>query len=382
MTCRAIRPTHNATGAGQRRLAPVVVFLILVGVFLPAVPAQDDSPVIELAICLDTSGSMNASIDEARIHLWGIVDDLSRLEPTPRLRVALLSYGSSRNPRESGWIRIDRALTDDLDAVSQSLFELQTGGSEEYVARVVRVALDQLDWSEGDQAVRLIFVMGNEEADQDQVIEAEDLAIDAGRREITVHPIFVGGGGGRNFQTWRSLSETLGVQVSTLKPGDRPEGPASPFDRELASSGQELSATYVPYGENGAEAAENQKLQDENVEALGVSVAASRAITKAGPLYQGGWDLVDAVDSGRVFLEDVPEEDLPTIMQAMTLVEREDYLFRLAHRRRELRERIQALGEQREQHIESSRASGVRTEGDNLRRLVRRTVQERVEAQD
>ncbi|MBD3867576.1 MAG: hypothetical protein IFK94_05575 [Acidobacteria bacterium] len=324
---------------------------------------------------------MNASIDEARIHLWGIVDDLSRLEPTPRLRVALLSYGNSRNPRESGWIRINRPLTDDLDAVSRSLFELRTGGSEEYVERVVRVALDQLEWSEEDQAVRMIFVMGNEEADQDQAIDPEDLALDAGRREIAVHPIYVGGGGGRNYQTWRSLSETLGVQVATLRPGKRPEGPASPFDRELASSGQELSATYVPYGENGAEAAENQILQDQNVESLGVSVAASRAITKAGPLYQGDWDLVDAVDSGRVFLEDVPEEDLPAIMQAMTPAERDDYLFRLADRRRELKDRIRSLGEQRERHIESSRAAGVKATGDDLRRLVRRTVRERAEAQ-
>ena len=96
--------------------------------------------------------------------------------------------------------------------------------------------------------------------------------------------------------TWRVLGEELGVEVATLRPGKHPEGPASPVDVQLASLGKQLNSTFVPFGENGAAAAENQKAQDENVASLGVSVAASRAVTKAGPLYEGDWDLVDAVD--------------------------------------------------------------------------------------
>jgi hypothetical protein len=297
------------------------------------------------------------------------------------VRVALLSYGSSHNPRDSGWIRINRPLTDDLDAVSQTLFDLKTGGSEEYVERVIRVALNQLDWSEEDEAIRMIFVMGNEEADQDQLIDADDLAVDATRLAITVQPIFVGGRAGRNFETWRVLGEGLGVQLATLRPEKVPEGPATPVDTELAALGQQMSSTYVPFGENAAEAAENQALQDKNVASLGVSVSASRAITKAGPLYQGDWDLVDAVDSGRVVLDDIPEEDLPANMQAMTAVERDDYLFRLAEQRQELKARIQKLGVQRDQHFDAKRQAGVRTPGDDLRSLIRRTLQERAEAQ-
>ena len=54
----------------------------------PAAPAAPERPV-DLCLCLDTSNSMDGLIDSARRKLWDIVNDLSRVQPTPRLRVAL-----------------------------------------------------------------------------------------------------------------------------------------------------------------------------------------------------------------------------------------------------------------------------------------------------
>ncbi len=57
----------------------------------PAVSACDSPPVcvqprtIDLAICLDTSGSMSGLIEAAKQKLWAIVNDLALVEPTPRL---------------------------------------------------------------------------------------------------------------------------------------------------------------------------------------------------------------------------------------------------------------------------------------------------------
>ena len=49
---------------------------------------------IDLAICLDTSGSMSGLLNSTKQKLWDIVNDLAMAEPTPKLRVALLTYGS------------------------------------------------------------------------------------------------------------------------------------------------------------------------------------------------------------------------------------------------------------------------------------------------
>ena len=83
---------------------------------------------IDLAICLDTSGSMSGLLNSAKQKLWDIVNDLAMAEPAPKLRVALLTFGNLGYEAENGWVSVDSELTDDLDAVSQKLFALGTNG--------------------------------------------------------------------------------------------------------------------------------------------------------------------------------------------------------------------------------------------------------------
>ena len=64
-----------------------------------------ENRVIELAICLDTSGSMDGLLNSARQKLWTIVNDLAKAGPTPTLRVALLSYGNDGHNPENGWVK-------------------------------------------------------------------------------------------------------------------------------------------------------------------------------------------------------------------------------------------------------------------------------------
>ncbi len=131
--------------------------------------------VIELVICLDTSGSMDGLLNSARQKLWTIVNDLAKAEPTPRLRVALLSYGNDGHKSENGWVKVDTPFTEDLDTVSQKLFALTTGGGTELVGRVVQTSLQELDWHSSAGALRMIFVAGNESADQDEQVAVDKI---------------------------------------------------------------------------------------------------------------------------------------------------------------------------------------------------------------
>ena len=133
-------------------------------------PAVASDHVIELAICLDTSGSMDGLINSARQKLWTIVNDLAKAEPTPTLRVALLSYGNDGHNEENGWVKVETPFTEDLDTVSQMLFGLTTNGGTELVGRVVQTSLEELDWYPSTGALRMIFVAGNESANQDEKV--------------------------------------------------------------------------------------------------------------------------------------------------------------------------------------------------------------------
>ena len=66
-----------------------------------AVAAEARRPV-DLVICLDTSGSMEQLIDSVRGRIWDIVTELSFLQPTPHLRVGLLTYGTPSTSTAEG----------------------------------------------------------------------------------------------------------------------------------------------------------------------------------------------------------------------------------------------------------------------------------------
>ena len=127
-------------------------------------------PGVDVAIALDTSGSMENLLEAARLKLWEIVHDLTLVEPTPTLRVALLTYGGKDNDHKAGWVRVETGLTRDLDLVSERLFALTAGGGAEYVARVLQAALEGLDWTSSEDALKLVFVAGNEPADQEGIV--------------------------------------------------------------------------------------------------------------------------------------------------------------------------------------------------------------------
>src|SRR4051794_21321828 len=106
----------------MRSLFLGIVVVALSGLGTAVVRANDVRPAnIDLVLCLDVSSSMNGLIQQAKSKLWDIVNEFARAEPTPRLRVALYSYGATRYDPQSGWVRREVEFTGDLDQVSAKL---------------------------------------------------------------------------------------------------------------------------------------------------------------------------------------------------------------------------------------------------------------------
>ncbi len=308
--------------------------------------AAIDEHVIELAICLDTSGSMDGLIHSARQKLWTIVNDLAKAQPTPRLRVALLSYGNDGNSSENGWVKVETSFTEDLDTVSQMLFGLTTNGGTELVGRVVQTSLQELDWNASADALRMIFVAGNESADQDDQVAARAICKEAGERGIDVNSIYCvyGDDDSEVRPGWRELGRLGNGEFAMIDQDNGSVVIATPYDQELIALSAELNETYIPFGAAGAAGCSNQAAQDANAVNLNSANAASRAATKAGKLYScGSWDLVDAVRTGQVDLAEMDEKDLPEDMRALTHAQRVARVAAMQKERTKLQGRINEL---------------------------------------
>jgi len=305
---------------------------------------------VDLVICLDTSGSMQGLINAARQKLWSVVSELATAKPTPDLRVALLTYGSPGND-EAGHVILQSDLTRDLDLISEKLFAMTTRGGEEYVGRVVAHALDRLTWSRSD-AVRIVFVAGNESADQDPVKPFREQARAAAARTIVVNAIYCGGADDGDASGYRELAALGKGRFAHIDHDHGTVAIATPYDKELAELSAAINKTYVAYGLVAKEARARQVAQDENAEAAGAPAAAERASAKAGKLYRNGaWDLVDKMGEEGFDLAKVAEADLPEELKKIEPEKRLAWLEAKKAERAKIQARILELSKLRDAHV-------------------------------
>ena len=306
---------------------------------------------VDLVIALDVSGSMEGLIDSAKQRLWDITNELAQARPVPALRVAILSYGSPSYGEQAGFVRVDLPFTADLDAVNATLFAFRTDGGDEYVARAIQTSLDTLQWSQDADALQVVFVAGNEGAEQDPQLTLERATAGAARRGIVVNAIYCGSDNDADAAGWRRVAaNTNGLYASIDQHAAAVANVATPFDARLAELNDELNATYVAYGAAGERGRANQLAQDGNAAAMSPAAAASRAVAKAGELYRSEWDLVDSVQSGKALAE-IPADELPAELQALPPAEREAYVREKSERRDDLQRQVGELAAERSRYI-------------------------------
>ena len=306
---------------------------------------------VDLVIALDVSGSMEGLIESAKQRLWDITNELARARPVPALRVAILSYGNPTYGEQAGYVRVDLPFTADLDSVNATLFAFRTDGGEEYVARAIQTSLDSLQWSPERDALRIVFVAGNESAEQDPRLTIAQATAAASRRGVVVNAISCGADGNADARGWqRVATSTNGRYASIDQNAAAVANVATPFDEQIAALNAELNSTYIAFGAGGQRGRANQAEQDGNAAAMSPAAAASRTVSKASALYRADWDLVGAVESGKTLAE-VPADELPAELKGLEPAERDAFVREKAERRQELQQRIGELAAARSEYI-------------------------------
>jgi hypothetical protein len=305
---------------------------------------------VDLVIALDTSSSMNGLVDAARQKLWDVVNLLAQAKPRPQLRVGLISYGNTHYDATAGWVRKDMDLTSDLDAVYSKLFALTINGGDEYVARAVDHAVTNMQWDQDKKTLKIVFVAGNEPANQDPKIPIETAVHQAREKGIFVNSIYCGSESAGEASLWRKVAE-LGAGKYAAIDHNRVVAINTPMDSEIAKLNDELNKTYVAYGRSGGEKQQNQLAQDKNARSMGGMAASSRSAAKASALYMADdWDLVDAKKKGKKVAE-MKEEEMPAELRNLKPAERDAYVDGKAKERAAIQGRIAEVNKRREAFI-------------------------------
>lgn len=316
---------------------------------------ENQQPLVQIAILLDTSGSMEGLIEQAKGQLWKVVNQFISARQNgrqPEVQVALYEYGKSSLSSESGWIRQIAPLTTDLDKISEELFALKTNGGDEYCGWVIKEAVEKLAWSSAKDVYRAIFIAGNEPFTQGPVNYAESCKA-AIAKGIIVNTIHCGGEAEGIHTKWQDGALLADGKYMIIDQNRAVVHFEAPQDKEIAQLGVELNKTYVAFGAAGKESQMRQAAQDANAMAMAPSGASyGRALTKASSNYRNAnWDLVDAMKEADFKLANVKSEELPAEMQKMNAAERKTFIETKAKERAELQAKINSLNEQRNKFV-------------------------------
>ncbi|MEM7393703.1 MAG: vWA domain-containing protein, partial [Verrucomicrobiota bacterium] len=277
--------------------------------------ATYDGPLIQVALLLDTSTSMEGLLDQARTRMWELVTELTtatRDGRKPRLEVGLYEYGSAGYRH----LRQVKPLSDDLDGLSEKLFELDLiypsstkkhpmPGGAEYCGQVIQSSLTELRWSQKPNDVKIIFIAGNEAFTQGPVeyLDACKLAIG---QDVVVNTIFCGDWQKGYELSWQDGALKAEGAYFNINQDQAHAHIDAPQDAQLGELNEQLNATYIAFSSEGQAMKRRQIVQDRNASGRNASTLAGRAYAKASSFYQNeSWDLVDACANATLDLADV-----------------------------------------------------------------------------
>ena len=328
-------------------------FALADGAPTPANEAQ--RPVLDVVFVLDTTGSMGGLLEGAKQKIWSIASRLAEGKPTPKVRVGLVAY------RDQGDAYVTQVfgLTEDLDAMYATLrgFRADGGGDgPEAVQEALAKAVDGMQWSQTKRAAKMIFLVGDAPAhDQDAatLFAAAKRAIGKG---IVVNGVRCGGDPTTATQ-FREVARLADGRFDSIAQGGGVVAAATPFDGELAKLNAALMDTALYAGTREAQAkGEARRLE---AKALAPSAAADRIgyMAKSG---RGGVGASGAGSVGAVDLAAAPEKaaelseaELPPAMQKLSKEERVQLAKQQQQKRASLEKQIAELTKKRDAHLAS-----------------------------
>lgn len=366
-------------------VAIIVCFASMNRAEAKSMEVKPEKPKIQIAILLDTSGSMQGLIDQAKQQLWSIVNEFAKSKQkgiTPTLEVALYEYGKDSISADEHHLKQILPLTTDLDKVSEELFKLRTNGGSEYCGQVIHDAIKNLSWSEKKSDLRLVYIAGNEPFTQGNY-KYQEACKEAVGKNVIVNTIHCGNHDQGVTGKWEDGAKLGKGKFLNIDHNRQIQEIKTPYDDKLVELSGKINKTYIGYGKKAEAARMRQSSADMNAKKTSVANAAERAEAKGGKLYENSsWDLVDKVKGG-ADLEAIEEEALPEEMQKMNKTEREKFVKNKAEERVKIQNEINELSKKRRAFITKEREKMAKEEGKpTLDQAMMEAARDQAEAND
>ena len=232
-----------------------VCAFVLAAVSLPLGAALSQAmarPTVEVAFVLDTTGSMGGLLDGAKRKIWSIATSVVDANPDADIRLGLVAY------RDIGDEYVTRTfdLTSDIQDIYGNLLDLKARGGGDWpesINEALDVAVNKLHWTEGKDAHRIVFLVGDAPPHMDYAQDTKypkTLAV-AKQRDIVVNAVLAGGARDTE-RVWKDIAQLGdGRFIPIPQDGGDLVVIETPYDDDIIILQKEINGTVIPYGQIG-----------------------------------------------------------------------------------------------------------------------------------
>ncbi|OUR64309.1 hypothetical protein A9Q79_07680 [Methylophaga sp. 42_25_T18] len=320
-------------------------------------PVQNEQPKIEVVFVLDTTGSMSGLIDTAKEKIWSIASTMASAQTAPDIKMGLVAY----RDRGDAYVTKTVALSNDLDSMYAQLMDFKADGggdTPESVNQGLYEAVNNMQWNDDQQTYKVVFLVGDAPAHmdyQDDIKYPETIAL-AKQKGIIINTIQAGQDAATTAN-WQQVASLGNGDYFQVEQSGSAIAIATPFDKKLAELSKKLDDTRLYFGnkedkkKQALKLSATKKLHEESSDASRARRATFNSSKSGKANFLGDNELVDAIESGRMDLKDIPEEELPQPLQTMTTDEQTAYIAKEAKQRKEIGQDLKVLAEKRENYL-------------------------------
>ena len=314
------------------------------------------NPRIDVVFVLDTTGSMGGLLQTAKEKIWSIATTMASAQQTPEIRIGLVAY----RDRGDSYVTKIVDLSDDLDSVYAKLMDFEANGggdTPESVNKALYDAVHNMSWSQEDQAYQVIFLIGDAPPHMDyNEVRYPQIVASALEKGIVINTIQCGDIPSA-IEPWTQIASLGHGIFFQVEQAGGSVAYTTPFDEEIADLSAKLDDTRLYYGTEEEKEKMRGKVAATDKLHAGASIA-SRARRGVFNVSAGGRtnllgdnELVAAVASGSIDLNELEEDALPEALKPMARAEQEAFVAELAEERADLQRQIRELSQDRDGYL-------------------------------
>jgi hypothetical protein len=321
-------------------------------------------PTVEVAFVLDTTGSMGGLIEGAKRKIWSIATAIVDSNPDADIRIALVAY------RDIGDDYVTRTvdLTADIQDLYAQLLELKARGGGDWpesVNEALDVSINKLQWTAGDQARRIVFLVGDAPPHMDYAQDTKyptTLKV-ARQKDIIVNAVLAGTARDTE-RVWRDIAQNgNGRFIPIPQDGGQVVIIETPYDDDIIILQKDINGTVIPYGPRAMQKRTEDKTRQLSEVAAAAPASASdmasylnKRAKISSEAVTGEGDLVSDVTSGRQKLATIKDDELPDALRKLSPEQRAAALDRQMQTRKALNEKLAALVAKRDKYVAEQQA--------------------------